>query len=97
MQMLNAMHTMCSSTNDNETACCGLVAKVNATLVHYGPSSGRWFESCTRPHFSLALASRFQFPKVTLLRSGFFPHGGDEGGEGGGLVFEENERSQPIF
>ena len=33
-QTLNVMHTMRSSTNYNETACCGLVANVEATVTH---------------------------------------------------------------
>ena len=44
-----------------------------------------------------ALAKRFQFPNGTLLRSGFPPHGGMKGREGGGLVSEENKGSKPIF
>ena len=34
MQTLNVMHTMRSSSNDNETACCVLVANVEATVTH---------------------------------------------------------------
>ena len=45
----------------------------------------------------LVLASRFQLPMGTSLRSGFPPHWGDEGAAGGGLVFEENKGGQPTF
>ena len=34
MQTLNVMHTMRSNTNDNETAFCGFVANVEATVTH---------------------------------------------------------------
>ena len=65
------------------------------TVIQCEPPGWR-FEPSTRPA-PLALASRLQFPKGTLLRSGYSPHGGMEGGEGGGLVCEENGGSQPIF
>ena len=66
--------------NDNETAICGLVANVKATVTpldnrQVGDSSPAHAHTPTSP-----LASRFQFPNGTLLRSGFLLHGGMKGG-----------------
>ena len=60
---------MSSSMNDNEIACCGLVANVKATVR---PLDNRQVGGSSPAHAHT--------PKGTLLRSGFLPHGGDEGG-----------------
>ena len=64
--------------NDNETACCDLVANVKATVR---PLDNRQVGG-SRTHSYLRLwRAGSHFLKGTLLRSGFVPHG--EGGDRG--------------